>query len=141
MCCCHVDSRAVSGLEGGKSSELCLQLLILCPASSRKVQLSLHCCCFSHFWNDGALEGLSNSEQQRVFRSRYEIKSSIVLELVMQLPSPEFLFLKWYAVLVSRLALRKCMCLVSEKLPDRNHKYLRWSGRNGLEQQSVGIKI
>lgn len=59
-------------------------------------------------------------------------KAQLCWSLIMQLCSSEFLFPKWYAVTVSRLTLRTCMCLVSEKLPDRNHKYLRWSGRNGL---------
>lgn len=101
-CCCHVGSRAVPGLEGGRSSELCPQLLLLCPACSKKVKLSLHCCCFSHFWADWVLEGWPNSELHRVFRSRYEIKSSIVLE-----PN--------YAVTLSWIPVPKVVCSYSEQ--------------------------
>lgn len=131
-CCCHVGSRPVPGLEGGRSSELCPQLLLLCPACSTEVKLSLHCAAFhtselTGFWRDGQTRSCTEFSEVDM-----KSKAQLCWSLIMQLRSPEFLFPKWYAVTVSRLTLRKCMCLVSEKLPDRNHKYLRWSGRNGL---------
>lgn len=79
------------------------------------------------FWRDGQTQSCTEFSEVDM-----KSKAQLCWSLIMQLRSPEFLFPKWYAVTVSRLTLRKCMCLVSEKLPDRNHKYLRWSGRNGL---------
>ena len=68
-------------------------------------------------------------------------KAQLCWSLITQLLSSEFLFPKWCAVTVSGLTLRKCMCLVSEMLPDRNHKYLRWSGRNGLLKAGVAVLV
>lgn len=60
------------------------------------------------FWRDG------QTQTGREF-SEIDMKSKAQLcwSLIMKLRSPEFLFPKWYAVSVSRLTLRKCMCLVS----------------------------
>lgn len=104
-CCCHVGSRALPGLEGGRPSEPCPQLLLMCLANSWEVKLSLHYCCFSHFWPDWVLEAWPDL-QPRVF-SRYEIKSSIVLE-----PN--------YAVMLSWIPVPKVVCSYSEQTYTEN---------------------
>lgn len=145
-CCCHVASRAVTGLQGRKSSELCPQLLILCPSNSTEVKLSLHCCCFSYFWLI-RLTWLGFWRDCQTWSSRefsevdMKSKAQLCWSLITQLRSPEFLFPKWYAVTVSGLTLKKCVCSVLETLPDRNHKYLRWSGRNGLLKPWAAVLV
>lgn len=136
-CCCRVDSRALLGLEGGRSSSCALSVV---PSSCSSCVLpvagklnchfiiaAFHTSNLTGFWRGG--QTCSSTEFSEV---DMKSKGQLCWNLIMQLHSPEFLFPKWYAVTVSRLILRKCICLVSEKVPDRNHKYLRWSGRNGL---------
>lgn len=126
-------------------------LLISVPSGSScvlPVAEKLNCHLIVAAFHTSDLTGFWKDCQTQTGREFSEVdtksKAQLCWSLIMWLRSPEFLFPKWYVVTVSRLTLRKCMCLVSEKLPDRNHKYLRWSGRNGLskpEQQSVGIKV
>lgn len=115
-------SKAILNLEERRAS--CPQFHILCPNSSKEIKLPLH---HWHFLVSGLTvsEEWKNLEHQRLFRSRYGIKRSIVLELN-------------YAVTVSWIPCSQsgmqfqcvdlnceCMCLISQKLPERNHKYLR----------------
>lgn len=131
-CCYHMGSRALPGLEGGRSSELCLSCFSCVLSVAGKLNChfiiaAFHTSNLTAFWRGD--QTCSSTEFSEV---DMKSKGQLCWSFIMQLHSPEFLFPKWYAVRVSRLILRKCMCLVSEKLPDQNHKYLRWSGRNGL---------
>lgn len=129
-----MDSRALSGLEGEKSSELCPS----CSSCVLPVAGKLNCHFIVAAFHTSGMTGFWRGCQTQSSREFSEVdaksKAQLCWSLIMQLRFPEFLFPKWYAVTVSGLTLRKCVRLVSEKLPDQNHKYLRWSGRNGLSK-------
>lgn len=59
-----------------------------------EVKLSLHCCCFSHFWPDWILGGIAKVKTAKVFFSRYNQRLDLCWSLITQLRSPEFLFPK-----------------------------------------------